>query len=396
MNIVISGGWGYGNQGDDAILNSSIELLLIKYPGCSIKVLTYDFLDSSVHARGNVSLHYSAHRLIDLGSSELLYRKIERNYGFLSKVRLKLLFTLAESQFWLQYALRSPRLQELEELIKGADLFLMSGGGYFNEKWISKTRSNLAELAFAKKHGIPYYILGPTIGTFSPKLSGEIRKYFSAAQKISVRDENSYAEVIKYKAAASLIPDIALSTWRAGEQRKDGSTLGVIFTNPESGLLGMVTEALRMLMVARPSLKIRLFISRRWKTDFENAMRLQASLLAVGVPSEIILASAYDNLEEGLAACDLVISENLHGLILASRNLVPVVAINDYPVGSPNFKKFIAFLKQTESGESYISSVRSAQMACGIFEATLDAAPEVRRRLASLREQVRLKYLETL
>lgn len=396
MNIVISGGWGYGNLGDDAILNSSIELLLIKYPGCSIKVLTYDLLDSAVHARSNVSLHYSAHRLIDLGSSELLYRKMERNYGFFSKVRLKLLFALSESQVWLQHALRSRRLQKLEELIKGADLFLMSGGGYFNEKWISKTRSNLVELAFAKKFGIPYYILGPTIGAFSPQLSGEVKTYFSAAQKISVRDENSYAEVIKYKSAASLIPDIALATWRKGEQRKNDASVGVIFTNPEPSLLAMVTEALRIFIAARPSIKVRLFISRRWKTDFDNALRLQASLLAVGVPSEIILASAYENLEEGLSACDLVISENLHGLILASRNLVPVVAINDYPVGSPNFKKFIAFLKQTESEESYISSVRSAQMACGIFEATLDSAPEARLRLSSLREEVRLKYLEML
>ena len=42
MKIILSGGWGYGNLGDDAILYSSIKLLRDKFPDSTIVVLSYN------------------------------------------------------------------------------------------------------------------------------------------------------------------------------------------------------------------------------------------------------------------------------------------------------------------------------------------------------------------
>ena len=41
MHILISGGWGYRNLGDDAILVSSINLIQNCYPEAQISVLSY-------------------------------------------------------------------------------------------------------------------------------------------------------------------------------------------------------------------------------------------------------------------------------------------------------------------------------------------------------------------
>ena len=40
MRIILSGGWGFGNLGDDAILLASIKILKWKYPLSNIVVLT--------------------------------------------------------------------------------------------------------------------------------------------------------------------------------------------------------------------------------------------------------------------------------------------------------------------------------------------------------------------
>ena len=45
-NIILSGGWGYGNLGDDAILLSSVRLLRDKFPNARINILTYCIRDS--------------------------------------------------------------------------------------------------------------------------------------------------------------------------------------------------------------------------------------------------------------------------------------------------------------------------------------------------------------
>lgn len=389
MRIVISGGWGYRNLGDDAILDSMIKLLLNCYENCTIDVLTYDVADSAIHQNARVSLHPAVHARMDFNACEIRYPIVNKDYPLFKKIAYRLFDRLVDSQLWFDLCKQSGCFIQVEKIIQGADLFIMSGGGYFNEKWLSKTRSHLYELQLAQKHNVPFYILGPTIGSFSEQMTRQIGEIFSKAQKISVRDDSSYAEVKPFKDTISLIPDVALSTWLPEQVNYENKTIGIIFTNNDSRLQAKLVAALEILVKQQPDWQIKLFISRRWKYDFANAMKMQKQLLVKNIDAEVIFPASFRKLEEGLAACKLVISENLHGLILAARNLVPVIAINDYPVGSPNYKKFIAFLKQSDSQGCFINNESNIEAIGQILRISIDSSLDKENIFNRLRLQVR-------
>lgn len=386
MRVVISGGWGYRNLGDDAILDSTIRLLKSKYPDVLIDVLTYDVHDSAVHQQAQVRLHHCAHTYLDNNVCEYRYQVVNRDYSIPKKIYYKLADRVIESAWWFNFAVRKNKFSHVENIISGADLFIMAGGGYFNEKWMAKTRSQLWELETAKRHQVPFIIIGPTIGSFPASLADKIKQAFSAAERISVRDDASYEGVRQYRDDITLIPDIALSNWL--DPQPETQTIGVIFTNSSARLQDKLVQALTTAVQQHPAWQIRLFISRHWKYDFENSKRLQRKLLQAGIDAEIVFPSSFRRLEEGLSSCGLVISENLHGLILAARNLVPVIAINDYPVGSPNYKKFVAFLKQSDSESLFINEETALNSAIEMIGELVNGDDYKKRLLADLREQV--------
>jgi Uncharacterized conserved protein len=388
MRVVISGGWGYRNLGDDAILDSTIQLLKSKYPNVLIDVLTYDVNDSAVHQQPQVRLHHCAHTYLDNNVCEYRYQVVNRDYSIPKKIYYKLADRVIESDWWFNATVKRDRFSHVESIISGADLFIMAGGGYFNEKWMAKTRAHIWELETAKRHQVPYIIIGPTIGTFPASLAGKIKQVFSAADRISVRDDSSYDGVRQYRDDISLIPDIALSNWL--EPQAGTKTIGVIFTNSSVRLQDKLVQALAVSMQQQPGWQVRLFISRHWKYDFENSKRLQRKLLQVGIDAEIVFPSSFRRLEGGLSRCGLVISENLHGLILAARNLVPVIAINDYPVGSPNYKKFVAFLKQSDSEDLFVNDETEFDNVAELINRSIQGADLKKQLLTHLREQVKV------
>lgn len=355
MRIVLSGGWGYKNLGDDAILDSTIKLLTDKYQDCIIDVLTYDVEDSRIHSASNINLCGSAHSYLDLNVSNFLYPEIESAYTIPVRVYCKIIKKIADSLIWYNIKSISGCLRNVEDVIKSADIYIMCGGGYFNEKWLSKVRANIAEINIAKKYNIPVYIFGPTIGSFDANMSAKIAECFSYAKKISVRDESSYSQVRQYRCDVTLIPDVALSTWINIEKINKNKTIGLIFTNPDAQFQEVLVDSLVAFMSLNPEWELKLFLSRLWKYDFVSVKKLQKRLLIRGVDAEIFFPASFKKLETGLSSCQLVISENLHGLILAARNLVPIIAINDYAVGSPNYKKFVSFLKQSDSEKYFFN-----------------------------------------
>ncbi|CAH2780550.1 MAG: hypothetical protein CBARDCOR_3262 [uncultured Caballeronia sp.] len=75
MKIGLSGGWGYGNLGDDAILAALSNLLDEIAPRADHRVFTYDVDEMSKYAQliKCVTLHSSFHADIDFGSSRGMY-----------------------------------------------------------------------------------------------------------------------------------------------------------------------------------------------------------------------------------------------------------------------------------------------------------------------------------
>lgn len=392
MRIVLSGGWGYRNLGDDAILDSSISLLQARYPGCFIDVLTYDLQDSSEHSSANVRLHASAHRLLDLNTVEHLCPHVAQDYPRLKRVLLKARFLLAESGVWGAVSPRVRSLDSIEALVQGADLFVMGGGGYFNERWLCKVRSHLIELEIARKHMVPVEILGPTLGRFQGALKARVGEALAAARSITVRDGVSEATARAYSDRVRVVPDVALGSWSA-ESANDSRCIGVVFTNPNPVLGETLAEGLAGFLRNNPGWSVRLFISRKWLWDFRNTIALQNALSKKGVSADISYPAGFKTLESGLSSCAFVVSENLHGMVIAARNLVPVVAVNDYKPGSPNSNKFLAFLKQIESERYFIDSSADKNYVKSLLQTLADNRFAVAEFLRSFREEVRSFYL---
>jgi polysaccharide pyruvyl transferase WcaK-like protein len=395
VKIIVSGGWGYGNLGDDAILDSTIRQLQAQFPGCRCVVLTYDLADSAIHASDTVQLLRGAHALTDGGGCELYIPSMTEDYSLSRKAWVKARFAVTEAAAWFRYASSQPGLQAVQAEIASADLFVMSGGGYFNEKWMNKTRAQLLELEFAEKAGVPAIVLGPTIGRFEGSVRGDIAARFRQVRMVTVRDEFSYAEAVQWNERVSVVPDIALGNWLPDPGTPEG--LGIVFTSLHAEFRSRLVQAVQQYVQQRADgLPVKLFITRRWKYDLRAAITLQEELQQAGVACNLIMPSSFRGVEKAMAACELVISENLHGLILAARNLVPVVAVNDYAVGSPNYKKFIAFLSQSNSQELFFSSQSSAEQMVQKLLALNAARDAKRQELCALRESVAQQYKDAL
>jgi polysaccharide pyruvyl transferase WcaK-like protein len=395
MKIIISGGWGYGNLGDDAILDSTIQQLQMQYPGCQCVVLTYDLDDSAIHVTDDVSLRIGAHGLTDGGGCEIFRPSMIQDYSLPRKAWIKAKFALTETATWFKHASKAPALRELEAELATADLFVMAGGGYFNEKWLNKTRAQLLELRMATKAGLPTIILGPTIGLFEGNLRKQIEERFRSAQLITVRDEFSFAEATQWSQKVSVVPDIALSTWCPESTVQSG--LGIVFTSANNEFSSRVAQAIRSFVDrANEDMPVKLFVTRRWKYDLRAAITLQEQIQSLGITCNLVMPSNFRDLEKGLASCQLVISENLHGLILAARNLVPVVAVNDYPPGSPNYKKFIAFLAQSNSQNLFFDANSKAEDISNIIWKLMCNHSKKKHDLQSLRKNVLQEYASIL
>lgn len=358
MNIIVSGGWGYGNIGDDVILDSQIYLINSKYPDANITVLTYDKNDSCCHK--NVVLEKGLHAIIDNKTSRIRFDRYNSNYQFLLKLKHKLINKLLENKYLFKFQLfiKGKSITELEEIIKRSDVFIMSGGGYYNEKWKAKIRSQALELTLANKHGLKTYILGPTIGHLNAEMTSISKSIFENATAVSIRDEASLKEVKKLGVDPILIPDIALSKSYTGDSDFNKlsklNEVGIVYTSSSKIVLDKVIYMMKYLSQEN-NIKIKLILTRLWKNDLKMVKVLQKTLSENDIRSEIIISSDHVMLEESLYSCSLVISENLHGMITAARNLVPIISINNYEKGSPNYKKIVSFLSQLDVSSNQIS-----------------------------------------
>lgn len=377
MRIVLTGGWGYGNLGDDAILDSTIENIKIAYPDCTIDVLTYDLDDSMIcTGRSSVRMHKSVHAYIDLNSSELSFKKLEKDYSFFHKAFLMSKRKIVDSPLWCNASNFGRQGKLAIEIIRNADLLVVAGGGYFNERWMSSVMAHLVQMKAAIEFRVPFCVAGPTIGTFSsPTVRKFVMDIFRGAASIYVRDTFSLKQFEKENITAKIIPDIVLSKWKDGLPNLslgEEVVVGLVITSRNKELQKKVTSSVAKFLSNYSNGSIKILMSRRWKQDLAASLAAQKDLENYGLDAEIIIPGSFHSLENSLSRCDIIISENLHGLILATRNGVPIVAINDYSKGSPNYKKFTSFTEQANSQNFVISgSISDKDVVDMIFKSYL-------------------------
>lgn len=388
--VVVTGGWGYGNLGDDAILVSTLSLLL-SAGATQLDVLTYQsepaLLGGIVGARFSDSLH----RRCDKRVAEGLFRPIDTSISHREYIRSKVV-NLAQQKMLIGKPLEMNTMARPfgEEVLRGASLFVVGGGGYLNEGWVSKTASVIDELTMARELGVPIVVAGPTFGSFREhRMKARFYGALKLAQMIWVRDDYSRKDLIDYGIRAEVIPDVALADHNFTPRDRGGREIGLIVNKVDDLLTPRLIEALNQMCQEELCGAVTLVMSRLWNCDLRAIRHFLAKARSAGLAASLFVPGNVFDLERQLRKCSAVISENLHGLIIASRNGVPVVAINDYPVGSPNHRKFAAFMSQLESARFVIGSSTSRSELLALLRERIEDSDEALRSSRALCERTR-------
>lgn len=197
MKIVLSGGWSYGNIGDEVIAKCMIALIREHFAGIPLIVTSYDPADFKYHH--GMDTMTSVHReLSNRGESNLanledMLQKPEK-YG----------------------------LKDYADLFDKDTVFIMGGGGYFIGAWDSMYLARLFEIGIAKQRGAKVFVLGQSIGPIEEARCDYARRAFRQCDYICVRDMASkkFIDSVMREETADLAADVAVIISEIVEQRK--------------------------------------------------------------------------------------------------------------------------------------------------------------------------------
>ncbi len=319
MNILLSGGWGYGNLGDDAILSASLNLLRTKWPEAVITVTSYCPPLTQICG---YEVKPSMHRVL-FGDSAFKYlRTYRRSFddtrlpSFPRRVYNRLA-RLSIFQYNADRAYRksigSDDYRHLESLFSQADVFVMAGGGYFNN-WNESFIARIEELKLAAKYSIPSYIIGQTLADFTPERKSLIKRYIVAAKTIRVRDEFSKNELSRLGVSSSVLPDMALTLDYTGRSSvKDEILFIPAELQPQSrnAVIDAIIDFSKLT-----GMRVRVAVTRLYNRDVAEAKRLYSMFKANGIEAALSIPDNYSELVAMFDRAYIVVSRNLHGLIL--------------------------------------------------------------------------------
>lgn len=355
MKIILSGGWGYGNLGDEAILISSLKILNTIYSNAQITVLSFNPELSYLNIKNefpDIKIIESFHSY--LFGYERKYYKL--NVGLFDKIVHRILRSRYMIFFWnskidLMIKLQRYYFKKIsviyESLFTSADIFILSGGGYIND-WSTSLISKYLEVLYADRYSLPIFSIGQTIGPFNKESHFNLaRKMFLKVKYSVFRDNLSIidAKKMRIKFSADSIPDVALFDVKSSVKMKQ--IVIIPFNNEISENMDAICVSLLKLSQST-NCKIIISISQLWDGTLMIAEELYRFLKKRLSNVELVIPFNLSDLEILLNQSELVISQNLHGLILAYRSNTNIVSLN-------NRRKFQTFMQMVDL-ESFVIS----------------------------------------
>ena len=334
MRILISGGWGYGNLGDELILSGTLAAVSKAFPGAECTILSYD--PTMTKSEHGVSAVYSSHAI--LGDS-----RINLPLSWISVISL--LLSTRDT-----FRSKNKNIQILGDIFKSHGVFIQAGGGYFNDLWFTAFPSRVFELLLAKKLGLKVGIVGQTLGPFRYQISRRlIHSTLNLIDWIYVRDESSVTilkelglkRVSLCADTALLAPEVCLQ--RPGFVRQTGglvlgatlkqyspwvSSGGRHSIQYSSGKFYLdVAEAVAVL-AEELRCKVSLSPSTIYVGDYD-ACRIVASLLQkMGIDVDLRRPRGYRDLVDHIKGSSVYLSMNMHHLIAATAMGIPAIGIS--------------------------------------------------------------------
>lgn len=401
--ILISGGWGYANLGDDAILLSTVDLVKEKYPDSEITVMTYSPPETSgAITDPNIRIIPSIHRQLS-GTASLkrlrvadLSKPLDQGANFqlssFQKKKRKYLLRFQDFYFANRFELFSkfPGLVSSLNEFESADLFIQGGGGYFIEGWKDSFLSRILELKIAHEQAVPILVIGQSIGPITnARFRSLATKQLGYADVLSIRDVDSFNELTSYGLKPVLIPDTVLSKSDFDYIKKPILAILLGSQPLTETQLGLFYETVIKLPDLK-NLQIRITVSRLWEADLANASKLFARLKSIA-NVQLIIPKSSSQLQDTLGECSVLVSQNLHGLILAWRAGCACVCINTK-------RKFISFMEQSgqSSRVSALADLTKEKLLDFINEAFQESFTERETRRNALSTKVKSQFYACL
>ena len=187
--ILILGGYGYGNTGDEAQLNESIKLMNNNFKDYDIIVLTPNIeYTKKSHNIENADLA-PREAFFNSGSPDTIYWIKNKKEEKLMIKRMKKIYTLALLKKYFRIKIKDNKVEHLISLIKDADLVYYSGGGYLTGMTLSRLFDGCLFISICKLFKVPVVLSGQTIGLFRNNFDKRISKRaFNYAKIITLRD----------------------------------------------------------------------------------------------------------------------------------------------------------------------------------------------------------------
>lgn len=328
MKIVVSGGWSYGNIGDEAIAAATIHLIDCCFPGVPVQYTAYDPAD-----------FYANHTIQAVPS---LHARLEKE----SPAELERLLS----------ALDEPVLAEYRALMDRDTVFIMSGGGYFHQNWIPQFYIRLLEIRVAKACGAKVAVIGQSIGPVFPGMGRELlRQTLNLCDYLCVRDVSTVAllEGLGLSVPVAYAPDLAMvicdaiapaekpaqriisvmpaaySAYVSNQRLKPRNKwMEKIqkYLSPAGKNYPRQLQKLLQGLVERDDVKIRFVLSTTWAWDRRFAESLAASL--PDNRCELRFCKTCRELCESLSEGSLTISTKMHPLIVSTSYGIESIGIS--------------------------------------------------------------------
>ncbi len=358
MNIIISGGWGYGNLGDDAILLSTLQNVYNNIPNANITILSSNIQETAAvvcQQFDKIQFAESFHSLL-FGNVHLTATRIYEKV-LLGKIINRVLKTIhnknsiAIAKYLRQKSDKAieyiNNISDVKDTFQQCDLFIMSGGGYLND-WLTMCVSKYIETLYAKKYDVPIVLVGQTVGPFKQKYTRNcVKDIIALSSQTYFRDKDSYHDFVKdYPHFKDIepMPDIALSEKIPIAKKKQITVIP--FTNTVIKNRRILLQNL-IYIQKQTGYTIVITVSQLWADQIAMARFLYHYLLNNGVDVIIKIPQNVVELQKILGQSQLVISENLHGLILAWRSGSRIICLNKK-------RKFVTFMQQINAEEHLI------------------------------------------
>lgn len=335
--ILVAGGYGNGNAGDEAQCAETLRILAERYPGCQVRNLTprpdysHDGHPAYAHDFAPRVMFFNHGRSHDWYKLTGPIRKI----GFLFTSMLLYVNAWSVKRDWPVWFLNARKAAMLQELSQ-ASLFFFCGGGYLTGATKSRLWEGALICRLCRMFGVPVVMSGQTVGEWQGRLDRRLARWgFKSVKAITLRDNESsirdLAEIGIEGPHVFPTHDDALFCAKSDErQLPEGAYAAVNFHfwgmkgGARDEVLGRIREILATVRSARPGLRL-VFIPMH-ASDMKSFEAYRAAY-----PDEALTAFKYDydfrKVRRVIADAEFVLTMKHHPIIFAVGEDTPVVSL---------------------------------------------------------------------